>query len=135
MKRVLASGVFDILHPGHLFYLVKAKEHGEHLVVVVTSDAHAERSKRKPMHSEADRALMVEALDVVDEVLVGAEPYDLAGTTRRAQPDIIALGHDQSFDEQKLQDELAAAGIVVEVVRIPEHQRLTKRTRDILGEL
>lgn len=132
MKRVLASGVFDILHPGHLFYLNEAKQLGDHLTVVVTADSHAEKTKRKPVHSEADRARLVKALEVVDEVLIGAEPYDLVATTRQADPDIIALGHDQGFDERALADELASHGIEVRVARLRHYPHADIRTRDLL---
>lgn len=124
-QRVLASGVFDILHPGHLHYLEGAKRHGDHLIVVVTSDGHAEQTKRKPMHAEQDRARMVEALEVVDEVLIGKYPFDLLGTTRQARPDVIALGHDQPFEPESLARELSEAGIKVRVVRISRSENAT----------
>lgn len=117
-KRVLASGVFDILHPGHVHYLTEAKKLGDHLVVVITSDEHTKRTKRPPMHTAAERAALVAALAPVDEVFIGAEPHDLIATTRQANPDIIALGHDQDFDERELTQTLANAGIDVQVIRL-----------------
>jgi FAD synthetase len=128
--RVLASGVFDILHPGHLRYLSAAKEHGDELVVIITSDGHATTSKRRPRHSEVDRAALVASLAPVDQVIVGHDPYDLVATTREAAPDIIALGHDQPFDPATLQTELAAAGLAVEVVRI---EKFGPNTTELFG--
>lgn len=118
-KTVLASGVFDILHPGHLHYLSAARTLGDRLVVVVTSDEQAEREKRKPRHRATDRAALVASLPPVDEAFVGPEPYDMAATVERAGADLVALGHDQPFDEQTLAKELG-----IEVVRcdgLPGH--------------
>lgn len=132
MKRVLASGVFDILHPGHLYYLSEAKSLGDHLTVVVASDTHAAASKRRPLHSAEQRAALVEALQLVNAVQIGADPYDLVATTRRANPDIIALGHDQSFDEARLAKELADHDLLVSVVRLGHYPHGNIRSRDIL---
>lgn len=134
-RRVLASGVFDIIHPGHLHYLRHAHGLGDWLTVVVTSDAHATHSKRSPIHSQAERAELVGALRDVDEVIVGAEPYDLIATTRRAHPDVIALGYDQDFDETELERTLKAAGIEVEIARIPAYPERQAQTRTLLSEL
>jgi FAD synthetase len=126
-KVVLASGVFDVIHPGHLAFLEAARKHGDRLVVVVTSDEQAAREKRPPRHSAADRTRLVSALDPVDEAFVGLEPYDLAGTVRRAGAAVIALGHDQTFDPAELAAELAAAGIDVAVVRCDRHPSVSTR--------
>ena len=108
-----------MLHPGHHFYLARAKELGDHLSVVVTSDAHAERTKRRPKHDLGTRARAVANLEPVDEVIHGPEPYDLAGVVQMAQPEVIALGWDQAFSEDELQAKLAGLGFEVTVVRLP----------------
>ena len=131
-KRILASGVFDVLHPGHLHYLAEAKRHGDHLAVIVTSDAQAAREKRPPRHPAAERARRVAALGAVDEAVVGAEPYDLVGMVRELQPDVIALGHDQPFDPAELARTLQAAGLTVQVVRCSA--RPGARTSDLPSE-
>lgn len=131
-KRVLASGVFDVIHPGHLHYLNESKALGDRLVVVITSDAHAAASKRHPHHSAAVRLKVVQALAPVDEALVGSNPYDLVATARAANPDIITLGYDQDFHGQTLQAELAAAGIRVDVKRISKYPGKTVSTSEYL---
>jgi FAD synthetase len=118
MTRVLASGVFDIIHPGHLHYLRAAKAHGDHLAVLVTSDGHAARSKRQPVHAEDERRALVAAIDLVDEAVVGPDPYDLARALETACPDVIALGYDQPFDPAELAEAAGQAGHDVSVVRI-----------------
>ncbi|MEX2209937.1 MAG: adenylyltransferase/cytidyltransferase family protein [Patescibacteria group bacterium] len=131
-KRVLASGVFDVLHPGHLHYLTEAKRHGDHLTVIVTSDAQAAREKRPPRYPATERAGQVAALGAVDEAVVGAEPYDLLGMVRELRPEVIALGHDQPFDPTELVRTLQTAGLTVRVVRCSEQPGA--RTSDLLDE-
>ncbi|MSU75877.1 FAD synthase [Patescibacteria group bacterium] len=130
-KTVLASGVFDIVHPGHLHFLSEARKLGDRLVVVVTSDEQAEREKRKPRHRATDRVTIIASLAPVDEAFVGAEPYDLVGTVKKADANVIALGYDQKFDEQRLVNELKTAGMNVAVVRCPELPR--HATSDLLS--
>lgn len=117
---VLTSGVFDILHPGHVHYLTESRRHGQRLVVVVTSDAQAAREKRPPRHPAAERAKAVAALESVDDAFVGPEPYDLVGTVKKAGANVIALGHDQTFDETELAATLKSSGMDVAVVRCSE---------------
>ncbi len=134
VKRVMASGVFDVIHPGHLDYLHRAKAHGDQLVVVVASDGHIRHTKRTPHHSQTDRAQLVRSLALVDDVIIGADPFDLVATVRAANPDVIALGYDQPFQAEQLASELQAADITVTVVRIP-HYPNAESTHQLLGKL
>jgi FAD synthetase len=106
---VLASGVFDVLHPGHLYFLREARALGVSLVVVITSDATARRQGKSPVFSERDRQELVGALRFVDVALVGQAGQDFE-TTREVMPDIIALGYDQFSDLERLRNDLAAIG-------------------------
>jgi FAD synthetase len=93
IKVVLTGGVFDILHIGHVYTLNEAKKHGDVLVVVVASDTHIEKKKRKPIHSQEYRAAIVELLKPVDVALLGkARPKDLF---EFVGPDVIVYGYDQ----------------------------------------
>lgn len=118
MTRVLATGTFDILHTGHVLYLCEAKKLGDELWVIVARE-HTIRHKRKPLIPEQQRLLMVQALKCVDHAVLGSET-DMFEPIRRIQPDIIALGFDQHWDEAELKKELAARGIHAKVVRIKE---------------
>jgi len=73
---VLASGVFDLLHVGHVAYLQSMKQYGDIAVVMVKSDRRIKTHKHpdRPIIPEADRARMVDAVKGVDYVFVG--PYD-----------------------------------------------------------
>ena len=93
MVRVMAQGVFDLLHLGHVHYLEKAKELGDELVVVIASDKTVRERKHEPVTPQEMRKEMVEALRCVDQVVIGSEG-DRYETVERLRPDIIALGYD-----------------------------------------
>ncbi len=117
MIRVLATGTFDILHPGHVLYLEKAKELGDELYVIVSRDAMIQH-KPKPIIPESQRLTMVQALRVVDHALLGSE-RDIFEPVAAIRPDLVALGYDQYFDEKRLQRELEKRNIECTVVRLP----------------
>lgn len=119
MTRVMAQGVFDILHPGHLHYLESSKELGDRLVVVLARDSRVE-GRKDLQFSEEERLRMLNALEVVDEAILGSED-DIYSTVKKVDPDIITLGHDQEHDEENVKDMAEqATGHDVGVVRISE---------------
>src|SRR2546430_17104171 len=69
--RVMTTGVFDLLHPGHLNMLEEAKKLGDELVIVLARDDSAAREKHKPITPEEQRRRMVEALKPVDRAVLG----------------------------------------------------------------
>ena len=100
LRVVLAGGVFDIIHPGHISTLNAAKVLGDVLVVVVATDNTAVKmKKRKPIHSQEQRQELVNSLKVVDLCLIGQE-NDIFKTVNLVKPQIIALGYDQIHQEQ-----------------------------------
>ncbi len=120
-KRVVATGVFDLLHPGHIHFLRAARELGDELVVIVANDATVRRMKREPIVSAAVRAEMVASLKPVDQAIVGREGNMLDIVVEEIKPHIIALGHDQDmFEPKALEAKLAERGHVVQVVRLPK---------------
>ena len=100
LRVVLAGGVFDIIHPGHISTLNAAKVLGDVLVVVVATDNTAVKmKKRKPIHNQEQRQELVNSLGVVDLCLIGQE-NDIFKTVNLVKPQIIALGYDQIHQEQ-----------------------------------
>ena len=100
LRVVLAGGVFDIIHPGHISTLNAAKALGDVLVVVVATDNTAVKmKKRRPIHSQEQRKELVNSLSVVDLCLIGQE-NDIFKTVNLVKPQIIALGYDQVHQEQ-----------------------------------
>jgi len=135
MVRVMASGVFDLIHTGHIDYLWQAKSMGDHLTVVIASDSTVRKRKHEPVTPEAMRAKIVGSLKPVDEVIVGGEG-DIFDTVAKVKPDIIVLGYDQSFDEKELESELKARGFTgTRVVRASECADDLNATRRIVAKI
>ena len=135
MVRVMASGVFDLIHPGHIDYLKQAKSYGDHLTVVIASDKTVKKNKHEPVTPEAMRALIVESLKPVDEAIVGGEG-DMLDTVAKVKPDIIVLGYDQNFDESELKAKLKERGFDgIDVVRANECADDLNATRRIMAKI
>jgi len=96
---VFTNGVFDLLHSGHIDILTSARSHGTQLIVGLNSDASVRRLKgpSRPVRSEAERAYVLAALEVVDAVTVFDEdtPLELVLEIR---PNVIVKGGDYSID-------------------------------------
>jgi FAD synthetase len=121
-KIVLASGVFDLLHLGHVKFLEEAKKTGgknAELIVIIARDSTVEKTKgRKPIMSENQRRALVESLKVVDAAVLGFEKFDIGDVIERVKPDIIALGYDQVDMEKHVQAYVDQHNLHVTVVRI-----------------
>jgi FAD synthetase len=116
LTLVVATGVFDILHPGHVFYLERSRALGDELAVVVARDVNV-RNKPGPIVPEAQRLRMVSALRVVDRAMLGSKT-DIFESIQKLKPDIITLGYDQRFDPAALESELSRRGLYPRIVRI-----------------
>ncbi len=134
MVRVMASGVFDILHSGHLHYLRYAKSQGDELVVVIANDATVRRKKHEPIIPDKMRLELVQELKPVDMAMVGHDGniFDIVDEIR---PDVIILGYDQRFGEQELEKLLAERGLDVRVLRAPEFTDDLNATRHIIRKV
>jgi cytidyltransferase-like protein len=118
LRVVLGGGVFDIIHPGHIYTLNSAKSLGDVLVVVVATDKTAEKMKeRRPLHDQNQRHELVNALSMVDLCLVGHEG-DIFKTVEKVGPEIIALGYDQIHQEKFIVDGCRKINLNVKVARL-----------------
>ena len=91
-KIVLAGGVFDIIHPGHIHTLNAAKALGDVLVVAIATDKTAQKmKKRPPLHNQELRRELVSCLSMVDIAMIGHEE-DIFETVKEVKPNIIVLG-------------------------------------------
>lgn len=121
-KIVLASGVFDLLHLGHVKYLEEAKKAGgrnAELIVIVARDSTVEKRKsKKPIVSENQRRALVESLKVVDEAILGYEKFDIGKVIEKIKPDVIAVGHDQGSMEQTVRNYVEERGLKIKIVKI-----------------
>ena len=134
MVRVMASGVFDILHTGHIHYLSEAKSLGDELYVVVATDSTVRKKKHEPITSEGMRLELVRSLKPVDHAYLGREG-DIFEIVKDIKPDIIALGYDQHFEEEQLSKELKSRGLDVKIVRISEFDHDLNGTRKIIQKI
>ena len=117
-KIVLAGGVFDIIHPGHIHTLNAAKALADVLVVAIATDKTAQKmKKRSPLHNQELRRELVSCLSMVDKAIVGHDD-DIFETVRAIKPDIIVLGYDQVHQEQFIADGCKRINLDVEIVRL-----------------
>jgi FAD synthetase len=121
-KTVLATGVFDLLHIGHLRFLEESKRKGGRrakLVVVVARDETVlHRKGRLPVMPEAQRRELVGALRVVDRAILGRREIDLLGILKEIRPDILSFGYDQNQIRLSVVDLIRREGLPVRVIRI-----------------
>lgn len=118
LKVVLAGGVFDIIHPGHIHTLKAAKDLGDVLVVAIATDKTAEKMKKRlPLHTQDQRKMLVDALSIVDVGIVGNEE-NLFKTVDLIRPQIIALGYDQVHQEKFIIEGCKKINLNVTVARL-----------------
>ena len=117
-RVVFTNGCFDLLHPGHIRILEKARELGDTLVVAINSDASVRQMKGsgRPVIPESERAEILAALEAVDYVTVFDEPTPQK-LIARVLPDVLVKGSDWGPDEVVGREEVEAAG--GRVVSIP----------------
>ena len=119
---VLASGVFDLLHLGHVKFLEGAKKAGgknAKLFVIIARDNTVEGAKgRKPIMSENQRLALVESLRVVDDAALGLEDFDIGNVIETIKPDVVALGYDQLDMEDLVKKYVAKNNLKTKIVRV-----------------
>ena len=135
MTRVMASGVFDILHTGHISYLEQAKAMGDELYVVVACDETVRKRKHEPITPEAMRLKIVSSLKVVDKAIMGNSGGDIYSILDTVKPDIIVLGYDQTFDEKELESQLNSKGFDIKVERANKSAEDLEATRQIVRKI
>ena len=108
-KIVLVGGCFDVLHPGHIRFLEKAKKAGEYLIVLLESDKKIKELKGqdRPIHTQNERKLILKGLKSVDRVIL--LPYlkndaDYEVVIQQIKPDIIAatLGASDNHHKERI---------------------------------
>ena len=117
-RIVFTNGCFDVLHRGHIYYLSRARELGDVLVVGLNNDASVTRLKGpgRPVNNLEARAEVLGALAFVDYIIVFAEETPLHLITLLA-PDVLVKGGDYSREEIVGSREVTARG--GQVVTIP----------------
>lgn len=126
-KIVLASGVFDLLHLGHVKFLEAAKKEGgknAKLIVIVARDKTVEKNKgRKPIIPENQRCALINSLKVVDKALLGYENLDIAEIINLTNPDVVVLGYDQQALEKKVLDYIKKSENKIKIAKIEKFDK------------
>ncbi len=108
---VLCHGVFDLLHYGHILHFEEARRQGDALVITITPDVYVNKGPDRPAFTEAYRAQMLAALEIVDYVAINKWPSAVE-MLQIVQPDVYAKGPDyrdhQADVSGKIGDEEAA---------------------------
>lgn len=128
IKIVLAGGVYDVLHLGHLAALIEAKSLGDVLVAVVATDITVEMLKgRKPIFPEHDRRSLVEGLKPVDKAILGYEDvgFGFEQVLMDVMPDIVAFGYDQENLEKTVREIIQRRSLKIQIVKLSrfEHEK------------
>ena len=137
MVRVMAVGVFDLLHAGHLHYVEQAKSLGDELIVVVAHDDTVRKQKHEPVNNQELRRRMVLGLKPVDDAIIGNPPtvpiFDILEVVK---PDVIALGYDQKHSRDSIKNGLQENGWGdVEVIRVEGLADDLDGTRKIIARI
>ena len=137
MTRVMAVGVFDLLHAGHLHYMEQAKSLGDYLIVVVAHDDTVRKRKHEPVTGQDLRRRMVEGLKPVNEAVIGNPPeVPIFDILPKVNPDIIALGYDQEHAEERIRMSLEERGLGhIKVVRVEGLTEDLDGTRKIIARI
>jgi D-beta-D-heptose 7-phosphate kinase/D-beta-D-heptose 1-phosphate adenosyltransferase len=135
-RVVFTNGVFDLLHPGHVDVLLGARRAGDHLVVGLNSDASVRRLKgpARPVRSEAERAYVLAAFEMVDCVVLFEQdtPLELVTTLK---PDVLVKGGDYREETIVGAREVRGWGGDVQVVPLTPGQSTTNIIRKLRGSL
>ena len=137
MVRVMAVGVFDLLHAGHQHYVEQAKSLGAELIVVVAHDDTVRKQKHEPVTNQELRRRMVLGLKPVDDAIIGNPPtvpiFDILEVVK---PDVIALGYDQKHSRDSIKNGLQENGWGdVEVIRVEGLADDLDGTRKIIARI
>jgi rfaE bifunctional protein nucleotidyltransferase chain/domain len=111
-KIVVASGYFNPLHEGHIKYLEEAKKLGDYLIVIVNNDNQVKIKGSIPFMSDIERANIIKALKVVDDVIISVdEGGSVCKTLEKIKPNVFAKGGDRTFDNIPEKEVCEALGI------------------------
>lgn len=116
--KVLVAGKFDLVHPGHLKLFEEAKKLGDQLIVVVARDSRIlKNTKSNPTYPENQRKEFLDALTIVDGVILGSEESELE-ILKEIKPDVICLGYDQKISEEDIINFLNKERLSMKIVRL-----------------
>ncbi len=129
MDKVLIFGTFDLLHPGHIFFLNEAKKYGEIYVVIARDDTVLKLKNHLPIWPEKVRANEIKKLKIAKKVFLGKKINHLSWLSL-IKPNTICLGYDQIYLTDKILPYCEKHNINTKIVRIgsfmPEKYKTSK---------
>ncbi|MFH1364780.1 MAG: adenylyltransferase/cytidyltransferase family protein [Candidatus Aenigmatarchaeota archaeon] len=126
--KVMVTGKFNPLHPGHILFLEKAKKLGDYLIVVVANDKTILKQDGCVLLKDMERKKIVESLRIVNKAVIGNPGEDHFRIVEKIKPDILALGYDQEVDEEMIRKRARNAGLKLKVMRIKDRVEGIKST-------
>ena len=123
--RIMTFGTFDGLHQGHLNFFKQAKKVVKNslLIVSIARDKNVKKIKGNfPVLSERARMNLVRKCFLVDKVVLGGVGKYIPHI-KKAHPDVIALGYDQSAYVKNLKKDLKNKDIFVKIVRLKSYKK------------
>jgi len=134
-KVVFTNGCFDLIHAGHVDYLLKAKSLGDILIVGLNTDESVKRIKgeRRPILKQKERAFIISNLKPVDYVVLFNEdtPKELIS---KLIPDILVKGADWSIDKIVGADIVTENGGTVKTIDFVNEQSTSKIIEEIISK-
>ncbi len=123
-RTVITSGVFDLIHPGHIFLLKFAKKlagkDGRLIVVIARDETVLRRKRRKPILSENDRLKIVNSIKYVDKAVLGFNPMSFKKIIEKYRPDVVVFGYDQKSIMNAFQKEATTKKWKIKIVKAPK---------------
>lgn len=133
-KVVFTNGCFDLIHSGHVDYLVKAKEMGDVLILALNTDSSIKRIKgnKRPILGQDERAFIVSNLKPVDYITFFEEDTP-AEIISELIPDVLVKGADWAIDKIVGREVVEANGGEVKTIKFV-NQQSTSNVINIIKE-
>ena len=113
--KVLIAGNFDVIHPGHIYFLNEGSKLGKVTVVVARDETIKKFKGRAPIFNENERKLILENLKMVEKVILGNQK-DFFAPVLSEKPDIIFLGPDQY--SSWIEERINKSGLNTKIMRL-----------------
>ncbi|MFH1112041.1 MAG: adenylyltransferase/cytidyltransferase family protein [Patescibacteria group bacterium] len=123
-NKVLVFGVFDLLHPGHNYFLKQAKKYGKKLIVVVARDKTVKHHKQHyPVQNEQIRLRQIKSLPFVWRVMLGnKEIKHCYKMVKKIKPNVICLGYDQGGSIRKIKQDMKRHHLIIPLIRLKAYK-------------
>lgn len=134
IKIVFTGGVYDIIHPGHVYTLKKSKEQGNILIVSIARDNRVKKIKGNPVNNEKKRLALVSAIKYVDFAILGSK-VNIFKIVIKIKPDIITIGYDQKHQLSELRRLSKINKLKIKIVRLNSPMPYVKSSRLIKSNI